>query len=126
MGSKAFPDLEVWQLAHVVNLKIYRLTEDLPRREMYGISSQMRRASYSIPANIVEGFGRRATRDKAHFYTIAMGSAEEVKYGLLAARDLGYLRNFGELWPKVESISRMLRSLTDVVLSGGSAVMPNA
>ena len=124
MGSKTFLDLKVWQLAHEVNLTIYRVTESFPARETYGIAHQMRRASYSIPANIVEGFGRRATRDKAHFYTIAMGSAEELKYGLIASRDLGYLRNFAEVWTKVESISKMLRRLIDVVLAGGSALMP--
>src|SRR3954465_3557982 len=126
MGSKAFTDIKVWQLAHEVNLNVYRLTESFPQRDMFGMASQMRRAAYSIPSNIVEGFGRRATKDKAHFYTIAMGSAEEFKYGLIAARDLGYLKDFGVLWPKLESISKMLRGLTDAVLSGGSSVMPDS
>jgi four helix bundle protein len=123
MGSKTFMDLKVWKLAHEVNISNYQLTESFPRRETYGMADQIRRASYSIPANIVEGFGRRSTRDKAHFYTIAMGSAEELKNGLIAARDLGYLQKFAELWPKVESVSKMLRSLTDAVLEGGSALM---
>lgn len=122
MGCKTFTQLTVWQLAHQVYLEIYRQTETFPQRDLYGISSQMVRAAYSIPSNIVEGFGRRSGRDKAHFYTIAMGSAEELKYGLIASRDLGRLKNFPDLWAKVESISKMLRSLTDVVLQGGSAL----
>lgn len=122
MGSKSFTDLKVWQLAHAVYLEIYRQTETFPRRDLYGISSQMVRAAYSIPSNIVEGFGRRATRDKAHFYTIAMGSAEELQYGLIASRDLGRLKHFDSLWAKVESVSKMIRSLTDAVLQGGSAL----
>ena len=124
MGSKSFVEMKVWQQAHAVYLIVYRLTEGFPRRDMYGIADQMGRAAYSVPSNIVEGFGRRSTRDKAHFYTIAMGSSEELKYGLIAARDLGYLDNFKELWLKLEAVSKMLRSLTDAVLSGGSTTMP--
>jgi four helix bundle protein len=116
MGSKTFTDLKVWHLAHEVNLSVYRLTESFPQGGTYGMASQIRRAAYSIPSNIVEGFGRRATRDKAHFYTLAMGAAEELKYGLIAARDLGYLKDFGVLWPKLESISKMLRRVSDGVM----------
>lgn len=69
MASQSFQDVKVWQVAHRVHLEIYRLTETFPPRNTYGLASQMRRAAWSIPANIVEGFGRRGTRDKAHFYT---------------------------------------------------------
>jgi len=124
MGSRSFMDLKVWQLAHRVHLEIYRGTERFPARDFYGLASQMRRAAWSIPANIVEGFGRRATRDKAHFYIMAAGSTEELKYGLLSARDLGKLPSIDALWRDCESIAKMLRSLIDIVLDEGSKAAP--
>jgi four helix bundle protein len=120
MGSKTFKDLKVWQLAHEINLAVDALAENFPRRDLYVMTDQMRRAAYSVPTNITEGFGRRGTRDKAHFYNISAGSAEELKYHLLCARDRGLLPRFQELWDKSESVTRMLRALIDKILTEGS------
>ena len=77
----------------------------------------MWRAAVSVPANIAEGYGRRRPLDKARFYTIAEGSAEELKYYLILTRDLGYLKDFEPLWHLAEDVSAMLRRLVDATLS---------
>ena len=80
MTARAFEDLEVWKKAHVWVLEIYRLTETFPKHEMFGLTSQLRRAGVSIPANIAEGFKKRGRADKLRFYNIAQGSLEECRY----------------------------------------------
>ena len=69
---------------------MYKFTSTLPNEEKYGLVSQMRRAAVSIPANIAEGFKRRGQNDKAHFYNIAQGSLEELRYYFILVNDLGY------------------------------------
>jgi len=90
MGSKEFTQLTVWQKAHWVRLEVYRMTETFPPTQIYRLTAPMQTASVSIPANIAEGFGRRHPRDKAKFYTIAEGSADELKDYLIFARDRGF------------------------------------
>lgn len=111
MPIQSFEQLEVWQEAHRLVLAIYRVSSQFPSEERYGITSQMRRAAVSIPANIVEGFKRRSRRDKAHFYNIAQGSLEEVRYYLLLARDLGYLLSAEELGSQSDLTARLLHGL---------------
>ena len=72
-------------------LALYRLTNGLPADERFGLPSQMRRAAVSVPANIAEGFKRRAIQDQPRFHNVAEGSLEEVKYYLILAQDPGYL-----------------------------------
>lgn len=86
-----YNDLKFWQKAHQVVLKIYSLTNNFPGEEKYGLTSQLRRASVSTAANIVEGSKRKSNKDFAHFLNIAEGSASEVEYLLLVAKDVGYL-----------------------------------
>lgn len=86
-----FRNLKVWQYAHQLVLDVYGATAAFPRAERYGLSSQMRRAAVSIPSNIAEGCGRGSDADFARFLSIAMGSASELEYQLLLARDLGWL-----------------------------------
>jgi four helix bundle protein len=86
-----FEKLEVWQDARKLNLEIYRLARRLPSDENYGLTSQVRRASVSISANIAEGAGRNSDRDFAHFLEQAYGSAMELASHLFLVRDLGYL-----------------------------------
>jgi len=86
-----FKGLVVWQRAHDLTLNVYRATEGFPRREQFGLTSQLRRACVSIPANIAEGCGRRSQRDFGRFLQVSIGSANELEYHLLLARDLGYL-----------------------------------
>ena len=87
-----FRDLKVWEKAHRLTLEVYRATVDFPREELYGLTSQLRRATSSIPANIAEGCGRSSGKELRRFLEIAMGSASEVEYHLLLARDLGFLK----------------------------------
>lgn len=92
MGNiKTFYDLEVWQKGHRLVLHVYRVVASYPPYELFGLTSQSRRASISVPANIVEGFRRKSLKESIHFYTIADASLEELKYHLLLARDLGYI-----------------------------------
>ncbi len=88
---KNFRDLKVWQRSHDFVLKLYRSTSTFPRDEIYGLTSQIRRAAVSVPSNIAEGCGRDGDPELARFCQIAMGSASETEYQLMLAHDLGYL-----------------------------------
>ena len=86
-----FRSLDVWKKSHELVLAVYKMSAGFPSSELYGLSSQVRRAASSIPANIAEGCGRGSDRDFARFLQIAMGSASELEYHLILARDLGFL-----------------------------------
>ncbi len=88
-----YRNLDVWRKSHQLTVTVYRLTGAFPRSERYGMVSQMRRASSSIPTNLAEGSGRSSDRDYARFVSNAIGSASELEYQLLLAGDLGYLRH---------------------------------
>ena len=109
-----FKNLKVWTKAHQLTLEIYETTRDVPRDEIYGLTSQIRRASASIGANIAEGCGRRSDPEMKWFIQIARGSASELEYHLLLARDLRFLTGaeFDDLEAKVLEIQRMLAALT--------------
>ena len=116
MPSKTFKDLIVWKKAHQWVLEIYRFTDSFPKKEQFGLTSQLRRAAISIPANIAEGFKKKGNPDKARFYNIAQGSIEECRYYLILANDLGY-GNTGMLEEKLEEISRLLQAYLKAVVS---------
>lgn len=86
-----FRKLKVWREAHRTVLSIYKVTGHFPRHEMYGMTSQMRRAGVSIASNIAEGYGRGGDRELLRYLRIALGSVSELEYQLLLAKDLGYL-----------------------------------
>lgn len=88
MPAQSFRDLTMWKLAHQFVLDIYKITKDFPHHEMYGLTSQIRRAAISIPANIAEGFKKKGSRDKVKYYNIAQGSLEECRYYLILISDL--------------------------------------
>jgi four helix bundle protein len=88
---RSVKDLRVWQIGMDISIKCYRLTESLPKEERYGLTSQIRRAAVSVPANIAEGFGRANPGDNHRFLSIAQGSLKEVETLLEVARRLGYL-----------------------------------
>lgn len=88
---KDFRDLRLWEEAHQLTLTIYQTTASFPCEELYGLSSQMRRCSMSIGANIAEGCGKRGNNEFQRYLGIAAGSASELDYELLLAKDLGYL-----------------------------------
>ena len=90
-------------------LAVYALTTEFPKPELYGLTSQLRRAAVSVPANIAEGFKRRGKADKSRFMNIAEGSLEECRYYLILSSDLGY-SNTSELTVMLEEVSRLLRS----------------
>ena len=89
--TRNFRELKVWQEAHQLTLHVYRDTAGFPKDEMYGLTSQIRRSSVSIPANIAEGCGRSGDAELGRFLQIGMGSASELEYPLPLARDLNYL-----------------------------------
>jgi four helix bundle protein len=110
---KDFHELKVWQKAHELTLAVYRVTAPFPREELYGLTSQLRRASASVAANLAEGCGRSGDAEFARFCSIAMGSASEVEYHLLLARDLKLLKpaEYQELAPRATELKRMLTAL---------------
>lgn len=107
---QTFTDLLVWQKAHRFTLRVYHVTKIFPAEEKYGITSQLRRAAYSVPSNIVEGFRRPGLKDSIRFYTIADASLEEVKYFLLLSKDLQYIsmENYNELLNNAEEVGKIL------------------
>jgi four helix bundle protein len=110
---KDFRNLTVWQRAHELALATYRATADFPRTEIYGLTSQIRRAASSIGANIAEGCGRGTDADFGRFLVIAMGSASELDYHLLLARDLEMLPmpSYEKLVALLSEVKRMLAGL---------------
>jgi four helix bundle protein len=108
-----FRNLKVWQKSHYLTLEIYKVTESFPGSELYGLTSQIRRASASIPANIAEGCGRVSDAEFGRFLIIAMGSACELEYHLLLARDLTFLNDleYQKLDKGTIEIKQMLSTL---------------
>ena len=88
--AKVFQNLIVWQKAHQFVLSMYGFSQNFPKTEMYGLTSQTRRSAISIPANIAEGFKKKTKPDKIKYMNIAQGSLEECRYYLILAKDLGY------------------------------------
>ncbi len=107
---KDFRQLAVWQRAHRLALEVYRVSAAFPREELFGLTSQMRRAATSIPANIAEGCGRDGDAELARFLQIGMGSASELEYHLILARDIGLLAEHDHhtLAAELVQVKRML------------------
>jgi four helix bundle protein len=105
-----YRQLRVWQQAHGVALATYRITSAFPASEQYGLTSQMRRAAVSIPANIAEGTGRNTQNELARFCRIALGSAAELDYHVLPAGELGLLLpgDHEELSAEIRRLRKML------------------
>lgn len=106
--ARTFRDLLAWQRAHKFVLAVYQLTKVFPKEELFGLTSQVRRASVSVAANIAEGFAKYSIRDKVRFMNIAQGSLEECKYYILLSKDLG----FGETQIVEELASETSKLLT--------------
>ena len=104
--------LNVWQKAHEFALEIYKISATFPKDEIYGLTSQIRRAAVSIPSNISEGCGRLGNIELKQFLSVSMGSANETEYQLLLAHDLGYIspNNYKKLNSDIEEIRKMLAS----------------
>ncbi|MFB1489280.1 MULTISPECIES: four helix bundle protein [unclassified Thiocapsa] len=108
-----FRDLLVWVKAHEATLAVYRCTRTFPSDERFGLTFQIRRAAVSVASNIAEGSGRRSDADFARFLSMAFGSASEVEYQALLAKDLGYLSDpeHQEVRDRISEVKRMLASL---------------
>ena len=107
---RPFRELRVWQRAHELALTIYKATSTFPKDELYGLTSQLRRAATSVPTNIAEGCGRDTTNELVRFCHIAGGSASELEYLLLLGRDLGLLSepDYDSLAVETTEVKRML------------------
>ncbi len=109
MLARSFEDVEIWKKAHAFVLKVYRLTENFPKHELFGLTSQLRRAAVSVPANFAEGFKKIGKADKLRFYNIAQGSLEECRYYLILTKDLNY-GDIQQLKSDATEVSKMLES----------------
>jgi four helix bundle protein len=114
-AAQTFKDLLVWQKSHALVLEVYKLTRSFPREELFGLTSQMRRAAVSIPANIAEGFKRRGKPDKARQMNIAQGSLEELQYYFVLSADLKYLPP-DVVGDRANEVGRMLTAYTQQIL----------
>ena len=110
---REYKKYDIWKLSHFLTLEIYKITEDFPKEEVFGLTSQIRRASSSVGINIVEGCGRGSDEDFKRFLRNASGSAFEVEYILLLSKDLNYIseEKFLELSPKAEELKMKISKL---------------
>lgn len=117
--AKTFHDLIVWQKAHQFVLDTYKFTQNFPKYELYGLSSQFRRAAVSIPANIVEVFKKRGPKDTMRYLNISHGSLEECRYYIILAKDLNY-GDTDHLNNLLEEVSRLLDGYYKAILNSES------
>jgi four helix bundle protein len=117
--AKSFQDLIVWQKAHAFVLQVYVATRSSPKEEMYGLTSQFRRAAVSIAANIAEGFRKQSKQDKARFLNISEGSLEECRYYLILANDLCHL-DMRPNWKLTDEVGRLLNAYRSAILTPNS------
>lgn len=117
--SKSFQELIVWQKAHQLVLDTYELTKSFPKEELFGLTSQMRRAAVSVPANIAEGYRKRGKTDKARFMNISEGSLDELNYYLILSKDLDYIsrEHYEELNTKCTEVSKLLYAYAAAIRS---------
>jgi four helix bundle protein len=115
--KSSFAEMPVWEKAHRLALDVYRLTASFPREEVYGLTSQIRRAALSVSGNIAEAYGRFHYLDKNRFYLNARGSLEETKNYVILSRDLGYLRveDSQALMHDLETIAEELNTLVKTI-----------
>jgi len=118
-----YKNLRVWAQAHELTLAVYKATQAFPHEERFGLTSQVRRASASIGANLAEGCGRRSDGEMGRFVQIAMGSGAELSYHLLLARDLGLLDNdeYANLSTAADTVMRMLSALSGKIRNASAA-----
>ena len=113
MYIQSYKELIVWQKSVILVKEVYIATEKFPKSEMYGLTSQLRRATISIPSNIAEGYGRRSKKEFGHFCSVAYGSALEVETQIIICKELNFLghEEFSALEELIEEILKMLNSL---------------
>lgn len=113
MRIREFTDLKVWQESHKLVILVYKETKTFPREEIFGLTSQMRRAAVSVSSNVAEGFGRQSYKEKIQFYYLAHGSLVELKNQLFIARDISYLAasSFNTLTDQAAQVQKLLQGL---------------
>jgi four helix bundle protein len=113
--TQSYRDLIVWQKAYHLCLEIYKATKDFPKSEEYGLTSQLRRCSVSIPSNIAEGYNRKGRKEYIQFLYTAYGSLAELQTQLMLARDIGYLQtnHFTTLYELADEVGKMLWRMID-------------
>lgn len=117
--AKTFQDLIVWQKAHEFVLDVYSLTKTFPKSEVYGLTSQFRRAAISIAANIAEGFKKKGLKDKVRYMNIAQGSLEECRYYIILSKDLGFDPRM-DLDKNLQEVSKLLTAYSNSILNSDS------
>ena len=117
--TKTFEELNVWQNAHAFVLEVYKVTEQFPRKEDYGLTSQFRRAAISIAANVAEGYKKKGKADKLRFFNIAQGSLEESRYYIILSFDLCYIspESKESLFSLIDNTSRLLNGYCKAILN---------
>ena len=113
MLNDGFKSLIVWKRSYDLALSVYKMTNNFPKDELYGLTSQMRRSAISVSANIAEGYQRKSRKEYIHFLSIAKGSLGEVETYLLFSKDLGYVQEiqFNQLETNRQEVGRLLRGL---------------
>jgi four helix bundle protein len=117
--TKSFEDLLVWQKAHEFVLLVYKITENFPRHEIFGLTSQFRRAAVSIAANIAEGYKKKDYKNKLNFLNIAHSSLEECRYYVILSKDLQY-QNEITLYRIIDDIGKLLNGYSKAIVSNHS------
>ncbi|MCX5810114.1 MAG: four helix bundle protein [Proteobacteria bacterium] len=121
MSYNTFEEMPIWQKAMEMAVDIFRLTENLPKKEDYGLTSQIRRSALSVPGNIAEGFGRKHTKDKLNFYYDSRGSLSETKSHLIYGHKINYFsqidfdyiaKNIEDVWKELNSLINSLYKRT--------------
>ncbi len=124
VGVARYHRFEAWKKSHHLALEVYRITVSFPRHELYGITSQARRAALSVPTNIAEGSAKRGRREFGRYLDIALGSLSELSYLLLVARDLGLLSQ--EQWSAFDALhdetGKILWGLYEAVRRGSTTI----
>jgi len=115
---KGFRNLKVWIKSHQLTLDIYKSTQQFPKEELFGLVSQLRRASTSIPTNIAEGSGRKSEKEFIQFLSIALGSANEVDYLIELSKDLGFISQ--EVWTQLDQEINEIQSMLFVLIRNKS------
>jgi four helix bundle protein len=110
---KSFEDLMIWQRSHLIVVKLYQITNEFPREELYGITNQIRRAAVSVPNNIAEGFGRYSTKEYIQYLIQARGSLHEVRYLVMLSKNLDYISAENETYliNEINEIGKMLNGM---------------
>lgn len=116
--TKSFKELEAWKKTHEFVLLVYKITESFPKTEVFGLTSQFRRAAISIASNIAEGYRKHGKADKLRFYNIAQGSQEECFYYIILSKDLQYISN-----AEFESLSELLNNASKLLNNYYKAIL---